>query len=416
MRSAWIAVGAGLAIASNAAGQAGVAGEVVSLLGGRVKLLGASDEQGTSQAVVVDSLPLAYTAQVLPLQPNGTLAAQGSAGGQTAAAIANLDKLLERSGMSLEQVLKLNVYVARESDLASVRRAVATAFHRRMKPAVSVVVTSLPHPGALVAVDAVAASREDAAPQPNAPPRVTVRGPAPGLGVLGSSALAVMPVGGQIYISGQAEMADDLKAATRKTLESLQATLKHLGRSTADVVQYRAFVKPMSSHQEVYQVFGDVLGKDRLPPLVLVEWESTLPTEIELVAWGGPSDGTRGVQYVTPPGMIASPLFTAVVRSQRPQTIYIGGLYGTNAASSTAQITEIFETLRRVARAGGSDMKHLLKATYCVSDEGTGQKLNELRPRYFDPARPPAASKVMVRGVGWPGKSISVDMIAAPAK
>jgi len=40
--------------------------------------------------------------------------------------------------------------------------------------------------------------------------------------------------------------------------------------------------------------------------------------------------------------------------------------------------------------------------------------LNELRPLYYDPKRPPAASKAQVSGIGWPNRSITMDLIAVP--
>ena len=39
-------------------------------------------------------------------------------------------------------------------------------------------------------------------------------------------------------------------------------------------------------------------------------------------------------------------------------------------------------------------------------------KLNELRPKFYDPKRPPAASKAFVPGVGLAGPSLMIDMIA----
>ena len=45
-------------------------------------------------------------------------------------------------------------------------------------------------------------------------------------------------------------------------------------------------------------------------------------------------------------------------------------------------------------------MRHLVKATYYVSDDDAARWIDRTRPRFYDPARPPAASKVMVHGVG----------------
>jgi len=82
---------------------------------------------------------------------------------------------------------------------------------------------------------------------------------------------------------------------------------------------------------------------------------------------------------------------------------------------SQAQVTEIFTSLTSILKKAGSDLNHLVKATYYVSDDKSSTSLNELRPKYYDPKRPPAASKAMVKAVGLMGKGISVDMIGVVA-
>ena len=57
-------------------------------------------------------------------------------------------------------------------------------------------------------------------------------------------------------------------------------------------------------------------------------------------------------------------------------------------------------------------MQHLAKATYYVSDDDAGRGFDRVRLRYFDPQRPPAASKVMVYGMGKAGRTLTMDMIA----
>ena len=60
-------------------------------------------------------------------------------------------------------------------------------------------------------------------------------------------------------------------------------------------------------------------------------------------------------------------------------------------------------------------MRHLAKATY-VTDELTSTKLNEIRREFYDPKRPPAASKSSVAGTGIEGRTLAIDLIAVPAK
>jgi enamine deaminase RidA (YjgF/YER057c/UK114 family) len=387
------------------------------VLDGQARLIRPNVERGTSLAVVVDAAPLVHTAQVLPLDSAGKIVGNGNAGSQAAAALENLDQVLRAAGASLERVVKLNVYVAKEDAARAVRDQIAAVFHGEMKPAVSFVVTPLAKADVLVGVDAVALLAENQDAQANGAPQKVTLAPAAMSAVVGSAQSAVLPRGGKIYVSGQAEKGDDLKSTVRKTIESLRATLKFLGRSDADIVEIKGFVKPMTGAGDVYQVLAEMFGKDRVPPVSLVEWESDLPIEIELVAWAGPStDEKREIEFLTPPGMTTPTIYSRVTRTFHPRTIYTSGLYGEKGRSGEEQVEEIFAALGEILADGGSDLRHLLKATYYVSDKDASEKLNEIRPRKYDPARPPAASKAMVKAVGKKGKTIAIDLIAVPAK
>jgi hypothetical protein len=67
-----------------------------------------------------------------------------------------------------------------------------------------------------------------------------------------------------------------------------------------------------------------------------------------------------------------------------------------------------------LAKAGG-DLRHLAKATYYVTGPDAVKKMGELRPRYYDPKRPPAASLAVVQGTGRLNKTVAMDMIAIPS-
>jgi enamine deaminase RidA (YjgF/YER057c/UK114 family) len=105
-------------------------------------------------------------------------------------------------------------------------------------------------------------------------------------------------------------------------------------------------------------------------------------------------------------------VFSRVAKVNRGKLIFISGLYGLNAHDGEGEVREIFQSLGKILQRTGSDFEHLVKATYYVSDDVAGNKLNDIRPEFFNPLRPPAASKAKVRGVGIPGKTVAVDMIA----
>jgi enamine deaminase RidA (YjgF/YER057c/UK114 family) len=120
------------------------------------------------------------------------------------------------------------------------------------------------------------------------------------------------------------------------------------------------------------------------------------------------------MEFLTPEGLKASPIFARVTRVDAARTIYTSGLLGKAGTSGEDQVREIFAQLKSVCDQTGSDFKHLAKATYYVAADDTSKQLNAIRPELYDPQRPPAASKAMVRGVGSPAHGIAVDMIAVP--
>jgi enamine deaminase RidA (YjgF/YER057c/UK114 family) len=92
--------------------------------------------------------------------------------------------------------------------------------------------------------------------------------------------------------------------------------------------------------------------------------------------------------------------------------IYVSGLYGEKANDADGQVKEIFGSLGEILKQTGSDFENLVKATYYVSDNAASDKLNEIRPQFFNPQRPPAASKAKVSGVGPPRKTVTMDIVA----
>ena len=88
-------------------------------------------------------------------------------------------------------------------------------------------------------------------------------------------------------------------------------------------------------------------------------------------------------------------------------------LYGEITGDGGVQVREIFRSLKGILQQSGSDFDHLVKATYYVSNDEASNKLNEIRPQFYKPDRPPAASKAKVRGVGMLEKTVTMDIIAA---
>ena len=357
---------------------------------------------GSSLAVVVnEDAALIHTSQVFPFNRRGQLVPAANVVRQVNVTLDNLDAVLKSSGSDLERAVKLNIYLASDNVLPKVREALAAKFSSQAKPAVSYVVGELPEAGAQLAMDAVAVSSE------KAPAVKEFR-----LRAGGIASAALLPAGPKLYVSGMADT-NSLLPATRATLEQLVACIGHLGSKREDVVQLKVFLQPMSEVSAVRKVVADFFD-GKAPPTVFVDWISANPVvEIELIAaaHGDLSRETNSVSYFTPPGTTDSKVYRRVARVNRGKLIYISGLYGRSAADGAGQIREIFAKLGDATKQTGSDFEHLVKATYYVTDNDASDKLNALRPEYYNPQRPPAASKAKVKGTGVSGKTVTLDMI-----
>lgn len=345
---------------------------------------------GSSAAVVVDQAPLVFTSQFLPVDAAGEVIRKGDAAAQAEVLLDRVAKELSRrgdeghGGTNLDRLIKLNIYVTSDSRAAEVTQVLAARFASEYRPAVSFVTTRLPHPDALVAMDAVGLAFDK-------------------------------PVGGGawLYISGQAEPGE-LIEATRKTLASLSATLVHHGLTDRDVVQAKCFLQPINRASEVQRAIDE--HRSGLPPVAVsfVEWQSNLPIEIELVANAGDArEAGEPIEYLSAPGLNNSPLYSRVVRVNRGTQIFFSGLYGPIGGESGAEVDATFRELARLLDKTGTDLVHLAKATYYVTDNQVSTAHNEIRPRYYKADRPPAASKALVSGTGRAGASYTMDVIAA---
>lgn len=359
---------------------------------------------GSSVAVVVQSERLIHTGQIFP---------EVAADGIKTPPVDQLSSVLHQAKQSLaevqaESIVKLNLYVTSEAVAAEVLKALPTHLPQHA-PAVSLVVTKLPSPTAEIAADFVAVATENSGP-------VVAR----------TAQIAELPRGSRIYVSGQAEQDMSLAVATRKTLESLRKTLLFLGRSDADIVQLKAFIQPMQDWKTVQAEVDAFYAGQPAVPLILVEWKSgaTVPIEIELIAGGGqPKDDAPSMEYLTPPGMTTPTIYCRVCRINHPGTIYVSGLYSEHdrtklpdpAANGDTEVQSVFAQLKDVLTRANSDFEHLAKATYYVSSDAASVSLNKLRPGYYNPERPPAASKAVVESVGITGLGLTMDMIAVPS-
>ncbi len=350
-----------------------------------------------TDAVVVKRGDLVHSGQFFAQAKKG----QGDAG--FVDLLGKLRSFCERRGGTLAEVVKLNLYLAeaRPETVAEIGSAVRQAWPEGTAPAVTLVHSGLPG-GASLSGDVV--MRKDSGKSS---------------GIESSREAATMPAGRDIlYVSGRAAREGTLAEATAGTMEQLLRVIGELGSSAADVIQVKAFLQTMGEWESAQAAMEAAFAGREVPPIVLVEWTSSLPTEIELIA-AAPEKGERSgetVTFFTPEGDKASPVFSRVARVHADTLIYTGGLSARVGEEPLPEMKRVFARLNDIAQATGSDLAHLAKATYYVSDDTLSKTLNEIRPNLYDPERPPAASKVAVSSIGEPGAGLLMDFIAVPSK
>ena len=374
----------------------------------RLRSIQGDPATGVSRAVVVEEGALVHTALMFPEDREGRLVGGQDATAQAARVLANIELALKAARTTSTHLVRLHVYVADASVTPRIDRWLADRFGRRkVPPAVTFVETAMPRAGMLVAMDAIAATAWVTASETATRLTVTTLPQLTGR----ASHAAVQPDGPFVIVSGRAARGD-FEPAVRETLAQLRGDLATVGATFDEVVQIKSFLGDMRNARRLEEIVAGSFGGTRVPPQVVTEWrQDAVPVEIELVASARrPSDRGTRVDHVEP---IAG-RYSRVARVNDGRPIFISGLYGTSA-DPVAQVDEMFAELERLLREAGSDIRHLVKATYYVSDKTADDRINTIRPTIYDPQRPPAASKLLVRGTARAGRASTFDMIAVTA-
>ena len=356
--------------------------------------------KGSSDAVIVKNVPLVHTSQIFSLDKRGKFVFKDELQKQIGQIFGNLSKALKIADTGIDQVVKLNIYLKNSTLISEVQTEIGRRFKSGKLPAVSYVTGNLSYPDALISIDAIAVSTNSS---DNNVKYFNSR----------STQVSILPPGPVVYVSGQAAKGN-LTEATLNTLKQLEETLHFLGLEKRDIVQIKSFINPISDLSTVQNVMAEFFKEGTIPPLVNVEWLSKDPLiEIELIASSNRtlSKSNEQLDFITPKGMVHSPVYSKVTRVNYGSKVYVSGLYGNTERGIKSELSDIFDFLDLIMKKSGSDLKHLVKATYYVSNDLHSAALNEIRPKYYDPKRPPAASKAMVKDVGVLKAGVSMDMI-----
>lgn len=383
--------------------------------GSSVQYLAMDAPAGMSQAVVVDCQPLVHTRQLLPLDRDAKPVGEGSIEKQIEQVLNNLEAVLKASGSGLGKLVRLNVYAITPQTVDRVRELLSKRLDASARPAITAVLTPMPHRKVLVAVDAIAVSSE-------AGSTLALKRCEAVAGDKECADAAVLPRGGVAYLSGVPEESGVAVPAITKSMTTLCRTLEQLKLSPAHVVQVKVFLRPILSADEALRELKKFFPGQLMPPVVFVEWNALPQAEIELIAQLPAADKpARSLEFYTPPEVRPSPVFSRVALVRSEQWIYTSALFAREAPNPTtqaggeAQAKDVFGQLKEILKQTGSDTSHLAKAMYYVCDPFASRGFDVARPAVLDPERPPAASLIMVHGIAKSGRTLSMDMIAVPS-
>ncbi len=324
----------------------------------------------------------------------------GNYDGEIADLIGQIAGIARAFDTDLKSVAKLNLYLGKNEPalIAAIEKKLRETWPDDKGPALTIIPGKLPGGGAL-AGDAVIVS-------PDKGSRIDRL----------KRDAAMMPSDRDIiYVSGRAAKGE-LSEASSGTMQELFAVLKLLGSKPADVIQVKAFIKPMKKWEAAKQAIEASFGDSQIPPIVFVEWtSSSRATEIEVIAAAPGKVGAKeSVSYFTPPDEKASPVYSKVAQIHSDEVIYIGGTVGAVADPAGAEVKSLYSALGIISAKSGTGFRHFAKATYYVSESEVSAALNKLRPEIYDPERPPAASKVAISNLMEKERGLLIDIVAGP--
>lgn len=362
---------------------------------------------GMSQAVIVEGQPLVHTRQLVPVDSEGKIVGKDSVEKQVEQVLDNLDAVLKASGSSLGQLVRLNVYALAPPTVDCVREQLAGRLQPEVRPAITSVLTPMPHRDALVAVDAVAIAAEKG-------DTVALERCEAVAGDKDYADAAVLPRGGIAYLSGVPAEAGLTQSAVDRSMAGLQKTLETFKLTPAHVVQLKVFLRPAHAADDVRRVLKKYFPDQMLPPVVFVEWLAPPPVEIELIAQLPLSDDAAPkLQHYNQPEVRPSKLFSRVALVRTERQIYTSSLFVPKATGRRLEeALAVFDQLESILAKTGSDLRHMAKGTYYVSDAGSASGMDRVRLWRYDHTCAPAASKCMVHGIAKEKRTMTLDMIA----
>lgn len=369
---------------------------------------GVDPATGLATAVVVENKALAHTALLLPVDKAGKVVGD-TLDAQLAQAVRNIATVLGEVGSGLDQIARLNVFVATNALVGETAALLKNDLGPNAHPAATFVVAKLEDPAALVGLDAIASVDDEKAPA------AVLRHTSSTLPSRnGIAHVAVLPKGRALYVSGMSELGtQEQSVASTGTMKQLHGVLALNKIGPEHVVHLKAYMKPAESIPAAESAIAAFYPGAMAPPITFVDWLNDIPNEIEMIAWiPDPTESNDPVLHLWPADVTPSNVYCRYAVANSPTRIYTKGFTADSALDPAGQVHDIFAQLKAALDPLGSDFRHMVKGTYYVTADDTSTALNKIRPEYYDPQRPPAASKATVAGTGFADRGLVLDMIA----
>lgn len=211
-----------------------------------------------SQAIDVSTGSWVFVSGQIPMDPAHGLLVRGDITVQATRVMENLRSVLEGAGLTFDDVVKTNMYLADLKDFTKVNEVYGRFFTKAPPARATVQAAGLPL-GAKVQIEMVAARSGGASSQ--GPVQSALAPKAIGHY---SQAIAVNPgsflfASGQIHLdpaTGQPLEKADIKAQTERVMENLKAVLEAGGTSFDKVVKTTVFLADMNDSGKVNEVYA----------------------------------------------------------------------------------------------------------------------------------------------------------------
>jgi reactive intermediate/imine deaminase len=256
--------------------------------------------------------------------------------------------------------------------------------------------------------------------EPQAPRREIVRA---GFD-LGLPFSPAVKAGGLVYVSGTlatdergAWVGGDIRAQTRRVLETMASVLRAAGSDLAHVLSVTVYLAQASDFAAMNEVYGAYFRVDPPARTTVVAGLVRPGALVEMSAVAVPRGGHREV--VHPEGWARSPSpYSYAVRSD--DAVFLAGLVARDARTNApvtggveAQVRAIMENAREILRAAGLGFEHVASARVFLTDAAAREAMNRVYREYF-PSNPPARATV-VTGLMSPDYLVEITFVASSA-